>query len=96
MRAAVMEGLRQPLVVRDLPDPECAVPIDIIAEHELTLIGTQGMPAVGYDAMLAMITAGKLSPGDLVTSTLALEEVGAVLATMDDFATIGIPVFDRF
>ena len=24
MRAAVMEGVREPLVVRDMPDPECA------------------------------------------------------------------------
>ena len=72
------------------------VPIDIIAEHELMIIGTQGMPAARYDAMLAMISAGKLSPGDLVTSTLALEEVGDVLATMEDFATIGIPVIDRY
>ena len=72
------------------------VPIDIIAEHELMLIGTQGMPAVGYDVMLAMIAAGKLSPGDLVTRTLTLEEVGGVLASMEDFATIGIPVIDRY
>ena len=34
---------------------------------------TQGMPAVRYDAMFAMIAAGKLSPGDLVTSTLSLD-----------------------
>lgn len=75
---------------------DIAVPIDTIAEHELTIIGSQGMPAVGYGAMLTMIAAGKLKPLDLVTGTLALEEVGAVLASMDDFATIGIPVIDRY
>ncbi len=75
---------------------EIAVPIDVIIAGELTLIGTQGMPAVGYGAMLNMIAAGTLKPGELVTRTLPLEEAGAVLASMDDFATIGIPVIDSY
>ncbi len=44
----------------------------------------------------AKIAAGKLSPGDLVSGTLALEEVGSVLAAMEDFGTTGIPVIDRY
>ncbi len=60
------------------------------------LIGAQGMPAIRYDEMLAMIAAGKLSPGDLVTGTLASEEVGAALASMEGYATIGIQVIDRY
>ena len=75
---------------------EIAVPIDVIIGAELTLIGTQGMPAVRYGAMLNMIATGKLAPGKLVTRTLPLEEAGDVLASMDDFATVGIPVIDSY
>ena len=54
------------------------------------------MPAVGYGAMLAMVEAGRLNPGSLVSRRLGLEEVGAVLTSMDSFGTLGIPVIDRY
>jgi len=75
---------------------DIALPIDLIAALELVIVGSQGMPAVGYDAMLAMIARGRLKPGELVTRTVPLEEAGAVLASMDDFATLGITVIDRY
>jgi D-arabinose 1-dehydrogenase-like Zn-dependent alcohol dehydrogenase len=75
---------------------EIPVPIDIIACDELVLIGSQGMPASGYGAMLAMVEAGRLNPGSLVSRRLALEEVGSVLASMDSYATLGITVIDRY
>ncbi|MEE2980074.1 MAG: zinc-dependent alcohol dehydrogenase family protein [Pseudomonadota bacterium] len=75
---------------------EIAVPIDVILGRELVLVGSSGMPAMGYGAMLNMIAAGRLAPGKLVTQTLSLEEAGAVLASMDNFSTIGIPVIDRY
>ncbi len=49
-----------------------------------------------YASMLGMIEAGKLDPGALVSRTLPLEETGDVLASMDDFATLGVPVIDRY
>ena len=75
---------------------EIAVPIDLIANEELLLVGSQGMPAVGYDAMLAMVETGRLNPGSLVSRRLGLDEVGAVLTSMDGFGTLGIPVIDRY
>jgi D-arabinose 1-dehydrogenase-like Zn-dependent alcohol dehydrogenase len=75
---------------------EIAVPIDVIAGDELVLIGSQGMPAVGYGALLAMLEAGRLKPGTLVTRRLALDEVSAVLASMENYGTFGIPVIDRY
>ena len=75
---------------------EIAVPIDVIAGDELVLIGTQGMPAVGYGPMLAMVEAGRLNPGSLVSRRLGLDDVGAVLASMDSYGTLGIPVIDRY
>jgi len=75
---------------------EIAVPIDLIANDELVLIGSQGMPALGYGAMLTMVEAGHLKPGTLVSRTLGLDEVGAVLESMDSYGTLGIPVIDRY
>jgi len=75
---------------------EIALPIDRIACDELVLIGTQGMPASAYGTMLAMIETGRLNPGSLVSRRLALEEVGEVLAAMDSYGTLGIPVIDRY
>ena len=75
---------------------EIAVPIDVMIAGELVMIASQGMPAVGYGAMLNMIATGKLDPGKLVTRTLPLEETGTVLASMGDFATIGIPVISSY
>ncbi|MGH6934169.1 MAG: zinc-dependent alcohol dehydrogenase family protein [Dongiaceae bacterium] len=75
---------------------EIPVPIDVIANEELELIGSQGMPAQEYGAMLAMVETGKLKPGTLVSRTLTLEEAGDVLASMENFATIGIPVINRY
>jgi D-arabinose 1-dehydrogenase-like Zn-dependent alcohol dehydrogenase len=75
---------------------EIAVPIDVIANDGLVLIGTMGMPAVGYDALLHMVEAGRLNPGSLVSRRLPLEEVGTVLASMDSYGTLGIPVIDRY
>lgn len=75
---------------------EIPVPIDVIANDELQLIGSQGMPALEFGAMLAMVETGKLKPGTLVSRTVSLEEAGAVLASMEDFGTIGIPVINRY
>jgi threonine dehydrogenase-like Zn-dependent dehydrogenase len=75
---------------------EIAMPIDVIVESELTIYGTSGLPAPAYGPMLRMIETGKLQPKKLVGRTLPLEEAGAVLASMSDFATLGVPVVDRY
>lgn len=75
---------------------EIAIPIDTIVGSEITIYGSSGLPAPAYGPMLRMIEAGKLKPGQLVGRTLALEEAGEVLASMSDFATLGVPVVDRY
>ncbi|MCH7932251.1 MAG: zinc-dependent alcohol dehydrogenase family protein [Proteobacteria bacterium] len=75
---------------------EIALPIDVIVSKELVITGSHGMQVPRYASMLGMIEAGKLDPGALVSRTLALEETGDVLASMDDFATLGVPVIDRY
>ena len=75
---------------------EIALPIDVIVNKEITIAGSSGMPVPQYGAMLRMIEAGRLKPMELVSRTITLEETGEVLASMDDYATIGIPVIDRY
>ncbi len=65
-------------------------------EKELTVLGSQGMQASRYDAMLNMIEKGRLAPSELITRTVPLEETGAVMASMDDFETLGFCVIDRY
>lgn len=75
----------------DLP-----VPVDLIIEREITLVGSKGMPPAHYDAMLRLVAAGRLDPGRLVSRTVTLEEAGEVLAAMDRYATLGFTVIDRY
>jgi alcohol dehydrogenase/propanol-preferring alcohol dehydrogenase len=75
---------------------DLSVPIDLLVMHELQLIGSRGMPVTQYESLLRMVAAGKLEPGSLVTSTVPLEEAGAVLAAMDDYETLGFTVIDRY
>ena len=71
-------------------------PVDDMIEKELTVLGSQGMQASRYDAMLNMIEKGRLSPNELITRTVPLEETSAVMASMDDYETLGFCVIDRY
>jgi len=73
-----------------------AVPMDKIIANELEILGSHGMQAHRYPAILAMIQAGKLSPEKLVEKTITLEESLDELANMDSFTGTGIKVIDEF
>ena len=73
-----------------------AVPMDKIVANELEIIGSHGMQAHKYPALLAMIRAGKLSPEKLIGKTICLEEALDELVNMDSFSGTGVTVIDRF
>ncbi len=73
-----------------------AIPLDLIIDREIELLGSEGMPPLHYDAMLRMVAAGRLDPGRLVSRTVALEEASAMLAAMDAYDTLGFTVIDRY
>jgi D-arabinose 1-dehydrogenase-like Zn-dependent alcohol dehydrogenase len=75
---------------------EIALPIDLIVLKEATLIGSLGMQAPHFGAMLEMLERGRLAPGKLVHRTIPLEEVSAVVESMDRFGTVGVTVIDRY
>jgi len=73
-----------------------AVPMDKIIANELEVLGSHGMQAHKYPALLSMIRAGKLAPEKLVQKTISLEESLGELVNMDSFSGIGITVIDKF
>jgi D-arabinose 1-dehydrogenase-like Zn-dependent alcohol dehydrogenase len=75
---------------------DIAVPIDRIVSYELTLLGSLGMAPPRYGSMLKLVERGALRPGSLISRTVPLEQAGAVLASMDSFATLGVVVIDRY
>jgi alcohol dehydrogenase len=75
---------------------EVALPIDLIVLKEVTIVGSLGMQAPRFGAMLQMVEKGKLAPGKLVQRRVPLEEASSVLESMDRFATLGVTVIDRY
>jgi alcohol dehydrogenase len=59
------------------------IPWDIVVAHELQVIGSHGMPAADYPAMLAMVADGRLEPSRLIGAVIDLADAGAALTAMD-------------
>lgn len=75
---------------------QVALPIDLIVLKELSIVGSLGMQAPHFGAMLRMVEAGALAPGKLVQRTIGLDEVSGVLESMDGFGTVGVTVIERY
>ncbi|PPC79237.1 alcohol dehydrogenase [Pokkaliibacter plantistimulans] len=73
-----------------------AIPMARVIGHELEIIGSHGMQAHRYDAMLAMIMSGKLQPEKLLGRTITLAESIEALTTMDRATTAGVTVVTDF
>ena len=72
------------------------IPMDKVVANELEILGSHGIQAHRYGAILEMICAGKLDPSKLISRRVTLEEGMQELVTMDQFNGIGIAVIDRF
>jgi alcohol dehydrogenase len=72
------------------------VPMDKVIANELEILGSHGMQAHKYSALLAMIQAGKLFPEKLIGKTISLGESLDELANMDSFSGTGVTVIDSF
>ena len=73
---------------------EIPFPTDAMTRHEITFLGSRGMPPTRYSELLRMMERGTLSPGKLVTKTVSLADVPDRLAAMNDFGTAGIEVVE--
>jgi len=92
--AASVAGLRKRgrhVQVGLLPDPP-RVPMGLVIGRELELLGSHGMAAAAYPEMLALVEAGRLRPGDLVTREIGLDAVPAALAALGEGGAPGVTV----
>ena len=72
------------------------VPMAKIVGQEIELLGSHGMQAHRYDAMLDMVKNGKLDPARLVGDKISLEQAPEALMNMDKFQSIGATVITSF
>jgi alcohol dehydrogenase len=77
-------------------DSTAPVPMARVISHELEVLGTHGMQAHRYDAMLAMLQSGKLAPQRLVGATVTLSQSIHVLTQMAQFDASGVTVITDF
>ena len=73
-----------------------AIPMGRVIGDELEIIGSHGMQAFRYDAMLSMIMSGKLKPEKLLGRTISLAESIEALTTLDTSNTAGVTVISSF
>ncbi|HLO94193.1 MAG TPA: zinc-dependent alcohol dehydrogenase family protein [Burkholderiaceae bacterium] len=72
------------------------VPMSQVIAHELEILGSHGMQAHRYDAMLAMMASGKLKPEKLIGRTINLAQSIDALMKMDRFEARGVTVVTEF
>jgi D-arabinose 1-dehydrogenase-like Zn-dependent alcohol dehydrogenase len=92
--AASIGGLRKRgrhVQVGLMPEPS-AVPMDVVITRELALLGSHGLAAHAYPAMLDLVATGRLDPARLITRTIGLDEVPEALAAMSTSSPTGVTV----
>ena len=75
-------------------DAATALPMDLVVAHELEVIGSHGMAAADYPAMLDLVDRGVLDPRPLVSRVIGMDEAGAALAAMDRPGPPGLTVVE--
>jgi alcohol dehydrogenase len=70
------------------------VPMARVIGWELDLLGSHGMAAADYPAMLTLIERGDLQPQRLVERTIGLAEAAALLPHFDDASVAGMTIVD--
>jgi len=68
------------------------IPMDQVLSRELEILGSHGMQAHRYQAMLDMIRLGQLQPEKLLGPTISLEESVSVLPHLNQNRSPGITV----
>jgi alcohol dehydrogenase len=72
------------------------IPMDKVVANELELLGSHGMQAHRYGAMLDMALSGKLRPELLIGERISLEQSIDSLMNMDKSQSVGVAVVIRF
>jgi alcohol dehydrogenase len=72
------------------------LPIDYMLHSEIDLLTAKGMPPHRYDEIFRMMESDKLTPGELVSQEVALEDVTDRLTAMTNFETQGVEIITEF
>ena len=72
------------------------IPMAKVISKEIEILGSHGMQAHRYSAMLDMIGSGKLNPSKLVGDQICLADAPDALINMDKFQSIGATVITQF
>jgi len=75
---------------------EIPVPIDRIVTMELQLIGTLGMQASRYPAMLQLVETKKVSPKAMITGTCGLDGINKIFDEMNTYQNVGVTVINKY
>ena len=73
-----------------------AIPMHLVIAKELEILGSHGMQAHAYPALMQMILDGKLKPEMLIGRHISLEEAGEALVSLDSFVENGMQMITRF
>lgn len=82
------------LMLADHATPQ--VPMAKVIGQELEILGSHGMQAHRYGAMLDMVESGKLDPARLVGDQICLSDAPKALMNMDKFQSVGATVITKF
>lgn len=72
------------------------IPMAPVIARELRILGSHGIQAHRYPALLGMIEAGQLHPDRLIRRRISLDEAGLALVGMDEFRHVGVSVITSF
>jgi alcohol dehydrogenase len=78
-----------------IPADTIPVPMAAVIARELEILGSHGIQAWRYPAMLDMIVSGSLDPGRLITRRIPLSRIPVDLPAMGTGHAPGITVVDR-
>ena len=70
------------------------VPMARVIGWELDLLGSHGMAAADYPAMLALIEQGRLQPQRLIERTIGLDDAATLLPRFDQETVAGMTIVD--
>ena len=84
----VQIGLLLPEAIGD----RATVPMHLVIGRELQVLGSHGMSARSYPAMLADIASGRLDPGSFITRVIDLDAAPAALAEMSARTEPGVTI----
>ena len=70
------------------------VPMARVIGWELDLLGSHGMAAADYPAMMSIIEQGALQPQKLIERTIGLDEAAALLPAFDKATVAGMTMID--